>query len=173
MRTQSTRTVSRTRTPRASRSMIASTPYWETTNAAIPAEAASAQAVSPNPPTASKHARARSAGPTKFAMLKTPMYQRGRERTVSGTKAMTIASAVSAGGRSSAAAKIGASERCDPLMLLALGADKVDRGDDRHEDGKGPPIVPGDLGGNGREGEAGQRQPDDGELEGRRSRIEP
>jgi hypothetical protein len=84
------------------------------TKAAIPAEAASAQEVSPVPPTASKHAPARSAGPTKFAMLKTAMYQRGRERTVSGTKAMTIASAVSAGDRRSAAAKIGASERCDP-----------------------------------------------------------
>jgi hypothetical protein len=42
------------------------------------------------------------------------MYQRGLVRTVSGTNAMTMARAVSAGGRSSAAAKIGASERCEP-----------------------------------------------------------
>ena len=58
-------------------------------------------------------------------------------------------------------------------MLLALGADEVHRGDDRHEDGEGPPVVPCDLGGDRREGEPGHRQPDDGELEGRRSRIEP
>ena len=58
-------------------------------------------------------------------------------------------------------------------MFLALGADEVHRGDDRHEDDEGEPVVPGDHGGDRREGEAGHRQPDDGELEGRRSRIEP
>jgi hypothetical protein len=59
------------------------------------------------------------------------------------------------------------------LVLLALGAHEVHRGDDRHEDGEGQPIVPGDLGGDRRESEAGHRQPDDSELEGRRSRVEP
>jgi hypothetical protein len=58
-------------------------------------------------------------------------------------------------------------------MLLPLGADEVHRRDDRHEDGEGQPVVPGDLGRDRREGEAGHRQPDNGELEGRRSRIEP
>jgi hypothetical protein len=58
------------------------------------------------------------------------------------------------------------------LVFLALGADEVHRGDDRHEDGEGQPVVPCDLGGDRGEGEAGNRQPDDGELKGRRSRIE-
>jgi hypothetical protein len=63
---------------------------------------------------ASKTTQARSAGPTKLAMLKTTMYQRGREPTDSGKKASAIAIAASAGGRIRPAAKIGASERWEP-----------------------------------------------------------
>jgi len=59
------------------------------------------------------------------------------------------------------------------LVLLPLGADEVHRRDDRHQNGEDQPVLLGDFGGDRCEGEAGHRQPDDGELEGRRSRIEP
>jgi len=58
-------------------------------------------------------------------------------------------------------------------MLLTLRADEMHRRDDRDEDREGAPIPVLDLRRKGHEREAGQRQPDDGELEGRRSRTEP
>jgi hypothetical protein len=82
--------------------------------AAIETSAANAQSWSLVPRRASKTTRASSAGPTKFAMLKTTMYQRGRERSHSGKNAIVIAIAASAGGRIRTAAKIGASDKCEP-----------------------------------------------------------
>jgi hypothetical protein len=79
--------------------------------AATATSAASAHARSVGPWRPSKQARARSAGPTKFATLKMTMYQRGRERTDSGKNATAIATAARTGGRISTAAKIGARER--------------------------------------------------------------
>jgi hypothetical protein len=53
MSTQSTLTVSKNRTSRASRSIAASTVYWTTMNAAMPASAPSANPPSVEVPTAS------------------------------------------------------------------------------------------------------------------------
>jgi len=58
------------------------------------------------------------------------------------------------------------------LVLLPLGADQVHRGDDRHEDPEGAPVAVLDLYGERQERKGGKREPDDAELEGRRSRVE-
>ena len=58
------------------------------------------------------------------------------------------------------------------LVLLPLGADEMHRRNDRDEDGEGTPVVRLGFRGERVKGKAGQGQPDDGELEGRRSRIQ-
>jgi hypothetical protein len=58
------------------------------------------------------------------------------------------------------------------LVLLSLGADEVHGRDDRQEEDERDPLVLGDLRRPAHEHGAGHGQPDDRELEGRRSRAE-
>ena len=108
----------------------------------------------------------------KLAMLKTAMYHRGRERTVSGTNAMRIASVAREGGQEKRRGEDRCQREMRALMLLPLGADEMHRRNDRDEDGEGTPVVRLGFQGERVKGKAGQGQPDDRELEGRRSRIQ-
>ncbi len=151
---------------------MARTAYWETMNAAIPAEAASAHAVSLVPPTASKHTRASRAGPTKLATLKTAMYQRGRERNRLRDEGDEDRQRGEGGRQEERRGEDRCQREMRALVLLPLGADEMHRRNDRDEDGEGTPVVRLGFRGERVKGKAGQGQPDDGELEGRRSRIQ-
>ena len=101
------------------------------------------------------------------------MYQRGRERTDSGMKAIAIVIAASAGARMSTAAKIGAREQVRALMLLPLGPDQMHDGDDREQHGEGEPLVARDLLRPAGQSDTRDRQPDDDELDRRRRAAQP
>src|SRR3954466_10771586 len=58
------------------------------------------------------------------------------------------------------------------LVLLALRADEVHRGDDREQDTEREPVLPIDLVRPPDEDDTRNRQPDDDELERSRSRVQ-
>ena len=86
----------------------------------------------------SKTARAASAGPTKFAALKTAMYQGTRVRIHSGMNAAAITAAARSGGRISAAVSIGASESAEPWCFSrsreSWWTNAIERQQDRERD---------------------------------------